>query len=309
MSRALWISDFELRGGRIRVKQTGAEVRFTLGLVRDFLNWFGFYAFVTAIRAWNGLRWRRGARIAFSPAPPRPWYLLWAVARVAGARFTAPDKADYVFYFEDATAAAPAAPAGFSPQRLKNFECADVSKSRVARVFEDVFGYPLSIDPEVWDGPAVEKSEINGAHDGRIVDCPRDPLPDRVYQRVIENTDDGRIMEDLRCPTVAGEIPVVFIKRRPADARFANWNSEVSLVAPESVLSDDERDRLARFAQAMNLDWGGLDVLRDRRDGRIYVVDVNKTDMGPPTALALAAQARAALRLARAFRRAFPPID
>ena len=35
----------------------------------------------------------------------------------------------------------------------------------------------------------------------------------------------------------------------------------------------------------MGLDWGGLDVLRDRVDGRLYVVDVNKTDVGPVIAL------------------------
>ena len=38
----------------------------------------------------------------------------------------------------------------------------------------------------------------------------------------------------------------------------------------------------------MHLDWGGMDVLRDKGDGRIYVVDVNKTDMGPPIALSIA---------------------
>jgi hypothetical protein len=34
----------------------------------------------------------------------------------------------------------------------------------------------------------------------------------------------------------------------------------------------------------MGLDWGGLDILRDR-DGRLYIVDVNKTDVGPVIAL------------------------
>jgi hypothetical protein len=51
----------------------------------------------------------------------------------------------------------------------------------------------------------------------------------------------------------------------------------------------------------MHLDWGGLDVLRDRADGRLYVVDVNKTDMGPPIALPWADKLRATRLMARAL--------
>ncbi|MEQ1490022.1 MAG: hypothetical protein ABL932_05680 [Terricaulis sp.] len=35
----------------------------------------------------------------------------------------------------------------------------------------------------------------------------------------------------------------------------------------------------------MKLDWGGLDVLREHATGRLYVVDVNKTDTGPAVVL------------------------
>lgn len=48
------------------------------------------------------------------------------------------------------------------------------------------------------------------------------------------------------------------------------------------MLSKEEQTRIARFAAAMRLDFKGLDVLRDRGDGRIYIVDANKTDTGPP---------------------------
>jgi len=97
----------------------------------------------------------------------------------------------------------------------------------------------------------------------------------------------------------------MFIKRRPVSSRFANMNSEVELSHADAHFTSDERDKLAAFTRAMKLDWGGLDVLRDRHDGRIYVVDVNKTDMGPPTALSLPDQVRAARGLARSFNAAF----
>lgn len=308
MQRAFWHTDFEFHRDHLRVKKTGARVPYRLSTLREFLAWYGFYLGVQAHRAAAAFAPRRRWRLAFAPDTPRPWYLVWAVARLSGARFVGlEDEPDAVMFFEDATNSDAAAGAGPVRARALNFACADVSKSRVARVFEDVFGYPLRVDPRVWAGPAVEKSEANGAHDGRVVACPREPRLDRVYQRVVDNSDDGAIVEDLRAPTVNGRAPIVFIKRRPVDRRFENANASVSLVETDSVLTTAEQDKIQAFCTAMGLQWGGLDILRDRNDGRIYIVDVNKTDMGPPTALALRDQVRAARRLAQAFRKAFAP--
>ena len=52
----------------------------------------------------------------------------------------------------------------------------------------------------------------------------------------------------------------------------------------------------------MKLDWGGLDILRDRANGRLYVVDVNKTDM-PPLALPFRDKVRAIALLGDALKR------
>lgn len=51
----------------------------------------------------------------------------------------------------------------------------------------------------------------------------------------------------------------------------------------------------------MRLDFGGLDILRDKQTGRIYIVDVNKTDMGPPFALPLKEKLRAVDIIAKQF--------
>lgn len=149
----------------------------------------------------------------------------------------------------------------------------------------------------------VEKSELNGAHDGRAVNGPlAEPRPDRVYQRLIDTLAADGCVEDLRCPTVGGDIPLVYLKRRPAAQRFANMNTQVSLLEPGAVFSEEERALLSRFARAMRLEWGGMDVLRDRRTGELWVVDVNKTDMGPPIALPLQDKLVSVKRLARALR-------
>jgi len=95
----------------------------------------------------------------------------------------------------------------------------------------------------------------------------------------------------------------VFIKPRPVADRFANHNARVNLAKPRDVFSADEIEKLSAFARAMGLDWGGLDVLRDGPSGRLYVVDVNKTDMGPPIALPFLHKLAAVARMGRALRR------
>ena len=77
----------------------------------------------------------------------------------------------------------------------------DISKTHVSRVFESVFGYSLAIDPLTYEGPAVCKSELNGTHDGKIVQCPipaQEVEPGSVYQRFVDSASDGVRSEDLR---------------------------------------------------------------------------------------------------------------
>jgi hypothetical protein len=67
------------------------------------------------------------------------------------------------------------------------------------------------------------------------------------------------------------------------------------------MLSKPEQEKIGEFANAMALDFGGLDVLRNRDDGQIYIVDANKTDMGPPSALSGQGKLKAMRGLADAF--------
>lgn len=297
MSEALWSSNFRFEGRRVTVKKTGAEVAIDRETLKGFARWLAWYAPVR-LKALAASLDPTAPKVWFAPDRPRPWYLVWAAAAWSGVRIArTPAEADAAFYFDDVTHGRPPTP---QASRRLNFECLDVSKSRVAHVFETVFGYPLALDPRAETGLVVEKSEANGVHDGRIVCCPRAALPSRVYQRLIDNIEDGQAV-DLRTPFVGGRPVLTFIKRRPVGRRFDNFNSSVTLALPEEVFSTEEIEGLSAFARAMRLDWGGLDVLRDAADGRIYVVDVNKTDM-PPLALPWIDKLRATARLAAAFR-------
>ena len=298
MTAHAWWRDFRLEGGAVRVLKTGALVPVEPGVIGETLAWLRFWMEVeTEARAIAA----DGPRIWFAPDRPRPWYLVRAALALGGLRMAdRPETADLGFYFEDVTTGAPPAAPGLI---VLNGGCADVSKSRVASVFEAATGRALAVDPTRWDGPMAIKSERNGAHDGRLAMGPLPaPEPGLVYQRLIDTmAADGRV-EDLRCPTVGGEIAAVFLKRRPAAERFANHNSEVRLLDPDAAFTAAERTEIARFCAGLGLDWGGLDILRERDTGLLWIVDANKTDMGPPTALALADKMTAARTLGRRLR-------
>jgi hypothetical protein len=304
----LWTSDFVIEDGVIRVKKTGHRLVPDLKLWHSILTWLCFYALAQGWRLRRRVAGHRRPTIAFTPDVPRPWYLIWPVAQAAGARLVdRTEDADIVMAFDDSTMSEPGTVKLRAGARAVNLDCRDISKTSVAQVFETVAGYGLVVDPSVHAGPLVDKSEVNGAHDGRVVEGPVAPRPGRAYQRLIDNEIAGGLVEDLRTVTVGNEPVVVFRKRRPLARRFANDNVAVEFCRPADVFSPAEIELISRFTRELRLDWGGVDVLRDRADGRIYIVDANKTDMGPPIALKLKYQLRATRILARAFARAFAP--
>ncbi|NWG46856.1 MAG: hypothetical protein HXY25_09970 [Alphaproteobacteria bacterium] len=301
----LLYNDCEIRTRSIFVRSTGTRLVWSWSLSRDIARMLALWLTVSAV--WlvrRPLKLWRPVTIGFYPYRPRPWYLIWNVTTFLGVRATDdPRDCDLLYYFEDATRAetdlAELARAG---RPVINLACTDIGKDRVTAVFEEVFGYTLSLDPTRHAGEAVAKSTRNGAHDGRIVTCPIPaPEPGLVYQRLVDNSVDGRVVRDIRVPIIGREIPFVYIKERPLATRFGNDNSRVSFHETAELLSRAETDRLLAFAARMNLDVGSLDVLRDRGSGRIYVVDVNKTCMGPPVMLPFRDKVRAINRLARTF--------
>jgi len=294
--RGNWLGDFRYENGRILVKSTGVWMKNDFQLWADIFRWLTYYIFVR----WHGLWARRGPRIYFTPHQPRPWYIVWAATVWGGMRFVRDlNDADASFYFEDQTQAAPPSP---PTARAFNFQVADVSKSCVSRMMETAFGYPLAVDPTTFSGEAVEKGEGNGLHDGRIVICPTQSAPSKAYQRVIKTEGDDGWAYDLRTVCVDRRPIVVFLKKKPAAARFSIQNTSVVVKRPEEVFSPADIAQIEKFCEIMQLDWGGLDVLREHATGRLYVVDVNKTDTGPAVVLNWKDRAKATQLLSDALR-------
>jgi len=129
--------------------------------------------------------------LEFGPQIPGRPYLQWKVAKLLG-RTPAPVSGDaraIRFYFLDSTGPRDGGPA---PEGALNAGATDISKSRVQRVFHEVFGYSLEVDPTTHRGPMVCKAETNAVHDGRIVEGPIDrPEAGAVYQVVVDNTVGG----------------------------------------------------------------------------------------------------------------------
>lgn len=297
---SVWLRDFDFGLTGLTVRKTGARVPYSPSVLAEVTAFFRFFLTIRSLEPIGA-----PFTIAFTPERARPWYLIWAVSRTAGAKLVSdPSKADVVMHFEDATYSPNPPPTQLKPgARLINFNCRDISKSRVAEACAAAFGYPLTLDPAAHVGPAVEKSEINAAHDGRVVQCPIQAQAGRCYQRLIDSRGlDPNFVDDLRTSTVGGKATVVFIKRRPVTKRFQNTNTEVLLRTPDQVFSPAEQAQITAFTRHLGLEWGGVDVLRDRTDGRLYIVDANKTDMGPPIALNLADKIIATRLLAQAFR-------
>lgn len=292
--------DFDWSFTGVTVRKTGARVPFDHAHLSEVYHW-GKYFFTVLFSK----RGAHGPRISFSPDPARPWYLIWPCLYLAGGRAAdAGTTPDVWMHFEDATTSKPVALPDDGKPRW-NFKAHDLSKSRVAAAFEEAFGYSLALDPLTAVGVCVEKGEANGVHDGKIVNVPCQPASGKVYQRLVDNRGTDGLVEDLRTPTVGGKPVCVFIKRRDIQTRFTNDNSQCWLRDVGFVFSPEEVAAIGRFCAILKLDWAGLDILRDASSGLIYIVDANRTDMGPPIALPLNDKVKSTRQLAVALQRMF----
>ena len=164
-----------------------------------------------------------------------------------------------------------------------NIHCEDVSKITVDQVFHRAFGYSSIIDPLTYTGKCVVKSNLNAQHDGRIITCPiQAKETDVIYQKLVDNeVTEGRVL-DYRVPVFKNIIPLVYIylkKNLTEEQRFYGYPSLVSveLVEAQDVFSDDEIHKIISFCKRLGLDYGELDVLRDKNDNRLYIIDANNT--------------------------------
>ncbi len=166
------------------------------------------------------------------------------------------------------------------------------------------------IDPLSYKGKCVKKSNLNGRRDGRIIDCPVEkPQEGFVYQMLIDNTAGDFLVRDIRVPLLGENIPLVYLKYRSISDRFGDTTHRSEISRLNDNFSRAEVEKIILFCKQMGLDYGELDILRNKDDGKIYVVDVNNTPSGPPTNIS-GKEGRKALRiLAKAFEESFAGLN
>lgn len=248
--------------------------------------------------------------LAFFPNPVGPWYNIWLILQNTAIEVIKDvQRANYVFIFDDKTKsyAADTLPDNVLAVRI-NDKVTDISKAHVGEVFKAVFGYDIGIDPTTFTGKAVEKSDENGVHDGRIITC---PIPKSemksgfIYQRFIDSSFSGETSEDLRIACVFGQVAAVFHKHKAFDKIFSTSYLNTTVHAANERLSPEELSLIKTFCKGMGLDFGAIDVMRDKDDGKIYIVDVNKTCM-PVLSLPPQEQYRSLKMIAQCFEANLP---
>jgi hypothetical protein len=166
-------------------------------------------------------------------------------------------------------------------QSVVNYNCRDISKEKVEEVFQGVFVYGSAVDPLVYNGTCVVKSNNNATHDGRVIKCPIEKREEgSVYQKLINNQHDKDYIYDIRVPIIKEKIPCVYLKYRSIHDRFKHI-IKTEVENPAKLFSQEEIEKIIVFAKALHLDYGELDVLRDHDNGLLYIIDANTTPYGP----------------------------
>ena len=227
----------------------------------------------------------------FPDFPSRDNYAIRIICEVLGCRLTQDpnhDLIDLAIRWEDKTHKTDHAQFDDIQRKYTfiNHQCNDISKKTVQTVFEDVFGFPLAVDPVTYHGTCVMKSNTNSRHDGRLIQCPIDSdevKSDHVYEKLIDNQYDASLTQEFRIPVFKEHIPFVYLKYRPIEARFRIYTKlEIAKNKVSDLFSGEEIDAIMQFCRRIGLDYGELDVLRDKNDKHIYIVDVNDTPWGEP---------------------------
>ncbi len=220
--------------------------------------------------------------ICFLPTKPGPEYMIRHVCALLGYRTVASmdEPSDLVVKWVDDTFPSPSHTlrALATKGRVVNLGVTDISKTRIGRLMEEVFGYSATVDPTSYRGVAIKKSNLNAMDMEEIVECPLSMAEvdgGAIYQEILGESPDGRIVEH-RIACIDGR-PVAAVERlRDPERRFEFESSTLSVARLSDVMDPEELRLVGKFTRRIGLDYGDLDTMRDGQ-GRLHVLDVNPT--------------------------------
>jgi len=224
--------------------------------------------------------------ILFYPQKPSSRNVIWKLCHLNAFKITSNpnEKFDIAFNWEDATFRK-------KDKILKklsknhnvfNIKCKDISKKKTGKTFKKVFKYPIIVNPKKINGKCVKKSNLNAQKDGQMIQCPAKKEKGYVYE-VLVNTEiqKGKLV-DMRVPIMKDKIPFVYFRYKSLKDRFKDSKKpKASIIETKKVFSKQEISQILKFCKKLGLDYGELDILRDKKSKKIYIVDVNTTPFGP----------------------------
>jgi len=129
------------------------------------------------------------------------------------------------------------------------------------------------------DWQPLKKSGKNAMHDGKIIKCPIETAqPGYIYQMNLNNSvDQTSLVMDIRAFVFGNTISFVRLTYKKKEYRFEGNFVDAKIVVPDAVFSVEELALILKLCNRMGLDYGELDIIRNRDNDRIYVLDVNNT--------------------------------
>lgn len=154
-----------------------------------------------------------------------------------------------------------------------NLRCNNVSKSNVAKIYQEVFKNTLEINPEKYTGRAVAKKDKGqGDKSGKIVNCPCKKEAGWHYQKLLQDIHIGRIQEYR--VFIVGGIVAVNKKQKKIGNRFHTIVEKNEYKEITDVFTNNEVKKINEFCKEIGAEYAELDLLRDN-DGLLYIIDVN----------------------------------
>ena len=154
---------------------------------------------------------------------------------------------------------------------IVNLRCNDVSKSNVTKIYQEVFGNVLEINPEKYKGRVVAKKNLTqGDKDGKIIECPCKKEEGWHYQKLLQDTQTGLIHE-IRA-YIVGSVIAVNEKEKNINNRFVTIVEKNDYRSLNELFSDEEIKKINKFCDRIGAEYAELDILRDKE---LYIIDVN----------------------------------
>ena len=227
---------------------------------------------------------KRGVKILFYPQQPSEYTTIYKLIKLLNYEMVNNPQQmhDVAIYWEDTTFRKKHKI--INDSKIINADCNDISKKKVEQIFKNVFKYSTLIDPTIYKGKCVKKSNLNAKHDGQIINCPiESPESDSVYQKLINNENIDWGIYDIRVPIINQAIPFVLIKCKAKIKRFKDCFITSFIQETHVIFNNRELDNIIKFCKELGLEYGEIDILRDSNDKNIYIIDANNTPWWCPS--------------------------